>query len=40
MDKKSTSYFMTQMTQKEYEKILKDRKNIPYEFNTIKLKKK
>ena len=35
-DKLTMKYFMTKMTQEEWEKIVKDRDKIEYNFNVIK----
>jgi hypothetical protein len=37
IDKTSTTYFMTQMTQKEFEELLKYRPPNKYEFNKINI---
>lgn len=36
IDKSSSTYFMTKMTQEEFENKCKDKKTIKYEFNKIK----
>ena len=40
MDKTSTNYFMTKMTQEEFNEIRKDHKIVPYMFNQIRVVKK